>query len=207
MAIDNVVASLLRVPLFAALKPLQITEIARQAERCSFRRGDVITTAGTPGDGAYLILSGDTETRPGPSSGRPAEPIEPGALVGELAMLVDHVYRATVVADGRVQCLKLTRAMMHGQMLADPDLAKRLARVIGERLTLIAAELQSIQQLLDWCAGSGSLGETGCAGSATIDVAARGVPVAHAMKSAQPRGRSWAQEARHAHSARREAGT
>jgi hypothetical protein len=33
MAIDRVVAPLLRVPLFAGLKPLQITEIARQAEK------------------------------------------------------------------------------------------------------------------------------------------------------------------------------
>ena len=30
MAIDKLIAPLLRVPLFAGLKPLQITEIARQ---------------------------------------------------------------------------------------------------------------------------------------------------------------------------------
>ena len=43
MAIDRLVAPLLRVPLFAGLRPLQITEIARHAERMKFRRGDVIT--------------------------------------------------------------------------------------------------------------------------------------------------------------------
>src|SRR6185436_8542068 len=54
MAIDRLVAPLLRVPLFAGLKPLQLTELARQAERVKFQRGDVITKAGEPGDGAYL---------------------------------------------------------------------------------------------------------------------------------------------------------
>jgi CRP-like cAMP-binding protein len=53
MAIDRLVAPLLRVPLLAGLKPLQITELARQAERVVFRRGDTITRAGEPADGAF----------------------------------------------------------------------------------------------------------------------------------------------------------
>ena len=61
MAIDRLVAPLLRVPLLAGLKPLQITELARQAERAVFRRGDTITRAGEPADGAYLIVSGMAE--------------------------------------------------------------------------------------------------------------------------------------------------
>ena len=125
MAIDHVVASLSRVPLFAELKPLQISRIARQAERCCFRRGDIITKAGAPGDGAFLILSGEAGAGPAGDRGRHPEPIEPGSLVGELAMFVEHVYGATVVADGRVDCLKLERSMLHEQMRADPDIAER----------------------------------------------------------------------------------
>jgi CRP/FNR family transcriptional regulator, cyclic AMP receptor protein len=148
MAIDQVVAPLLRVPLFSDLKPLQITEIARHAERIKFRRGAVIIEAGTLGDGAFLIVSGDAERRPDPGSLAPPEPIEPGSLVGELAMLVDHVYGSTVVAVGRVHCLKITRAALHDQMREDPPLAQHVASRISSRLTQVAAELRRIDQML-----------------------------------------------------------
>jgi len=130
MAIDNVVASLLRIPMFAGLRPLQITEIARQAEHRRFRCGDVITKAGMTGEGAYLILSGNAERRPEPGSRALPELIEPGSLVGELAMFVEHAYGATVVAGSVVHCIELTRAALHAQMRGDPDLAKHLARTL-----------------------------------------------------------------------------
>ena len=148
MAFDHIVASLARLPIFAELRPLQIGRIAQQAEHCWFRRGDVITRAGASGEGAYLFLSGDARRGPRTGSPTPAEAIAPGSLVGELAMLVEHIYGATVVADGPVNCLKLARAMLHDQMCADPDIAERLARVIRKRLQLTAAELRGIDRLL-----------------------------------------------------------
>jgi CRP-like cAMP-binding protein len=149
MALDKVVAPLLRVPLFAGLKPLQLTEIARQAERVKFRSGDVITREGTLGDGAYLVVSGEAERRPRPGSFELAAPVEPGSLVGELAMLVEHVYGATVAACGRVHCLKLTRAALHEQMRDDGTLARHFERLIEGRLAHVAAELQRIFAGLD----------------------------------------------------------
>jgi CRP-like cAMP-binding protein len=148
MAFDHIVASLARIPIFAELRPLQIGRIAQQAEHCWFRRGDAITRAGAPGDGAYLIVSGDVQRTPRAGSPTPPEAIAPGSLVGELAMLVEHIYGATIVADGPVNCLKLARTMLHDQMCADPDIAERLARVIRTRLQLTTAELRGIDRLL-----------------------------------------------------------
>jgi CRP/FNR family cyclic AMP-dependent transcriptional regulator len=151
MAIDYVSAALLRLPIFAGLKPLQITEIARRAVHCEFRSGEVITRVGVAADAAYLVLSGEADGRPGPGSRSGTEPIAPGSLLAELAMFVDHLYGVTAVARSPVQCLKLTRAAMHAQMREDPDVARRLARVIRERLTRIAHELQEIDELLRDC--------------------------------------------------------
>jgi CRP-like cAMP-binding protein len=148
MATDQAAASLLRIPLFAGLKPPQVTEIARRAGRCVFRRGEAIIRAGKPGDAAYLILSGEAVCRPGSGPRASTDPVMPGSLLGELALFVDHVYGATVVAGDWVDCLRLERAALYAQMRADPDLAKRLAQVIRNRLTLVAAELQAIDQLL-----------------------------------------------------------
>ena len=164
MAIDRLVAPLLRVPLLAGLKPQQITELARQAERAVFRRGDTITRAGEPADGAYLIVSGVAEHVV--QSGREisAEPVAAGSLIGEMAMLVEHDYRATVVARDRVLCLKITRAVVRAQMLEDTALARYFERRIAERLSRVADELRYIDSVLAAC------------GSQSAQPAGEGVP-------------------------------
>jgi signal-transduction protein with cAMP-binding, CBS, and nucleotidyltransferase domain len=186
---QSVLGPLLRVPLFAKLRPLQITELARRAERIKFRAGAVITKAGEPVDGAFLIVSGTAEQRaPGVLSA--PERIDEGALVGELAMFVEYVPSTTVVASERVHCLKLTRASIHEQMNADPALARHFENILVERLKRTAADLRAIDHML---AG----GEPGTQpGAEGADNEKRPTP-----------GEGWAQEARHAHSARREAGT
>lgn len=151
MSMDRLVAPLLRVPLFVGLRPLQITELARLAERVKFRRGDVITEAGKPGDGALLIVSGPAERVVRPGFAGATEPIEPGSLVGEMAMLIEHEYRATVIARDRVLCLKFTRAAVHAQMLDDPALASHFERRIRERLAHVADELRQIDGILAKC--------------------------------------------------------
>ncbi len=154
MAIDKMVAPLLRVPLFAGLKPLQLTEIARQAERIGFRAGGIITKAGTPGDGAYLIVAGPAMRLAGAASPQPPEAVEPGSLIGELAMLTEHAYGATVVAEGRVHALKITRAALHEQMRADPALADHFTGLLAARLAQVAAEMQRIDQMLSGIAAN-----------------------------------------------------
>ena len=151
MAIDKVIAPLLRVPLFSGLKPLQLTELARHAERVAFRRGSTITEAGAPGDAAYLIVSGDALRLPGPSGDAQPMPVEPGSLVGELAMLIDHVYGATVVAEGRVHCLKILRSALYAQMQADPALADHFASALVARLSKVAIQMRKIDQMLATC--------------------------------------------------------
>ena len=148
MAIDKMIAPLLRVPLFAGLRPLQITEIARQAERVAFRSGSSIIEAGKTGDCAYLIVSGDAVCRPEPGSAAPPQPVEPGSLVGELAMLIDHTHRVTVVAAGRVHCLKITRSALYQQIEADPALADHFTGLLTARLTQVAIEMRCIDEML-----------------------------------------------------------
>ena len=151
MAIDRLVAPLLRVPLLAGLKPLQITELARQAERAVFRRDDTITRAGEPADGAFLIVSGMAEHVVQSGRDVSAEPVTPGSLIGEMAMLVEHDYRATVVARDRVLCLKITRTAVRAQMMEDVGLARYFEQRIAERLTRVADELREIDSVLAAC--------------------------------------------------------
>jgi len=141
MPAETLITSLSRVPIFGRLTPEQIAGIAQRAEKIKFRSRDSITRTGEPGDGAYLLISGHAEDQAGLQ-------LVLGSLIGELAMLVEHNYGATVMARDRVHCLKITRAAMHSQMLADPSLADLLSLHITEQMHKLADRLQHIDRAL-----------------------------------------------------------
>ena len=145
---NSILASLLRVPLFGGLKPLQITEIARQAERVRFRPGSVIAHAGQAADGAHLIVSGSTEKRTAAPPGA-SEQVETGSLICELAMFVEYAPGSTIVAVERVHALKLTRAALHEQMSADPGLARHFEDIFIDRLQQAITDAREIDRLLE----------------------------------------------------------
>lgn len=148
MAIDALVTPLLRIALFQGLRPLQITEIARRAERIMFRPGDTIVEAGADGDAAFVLVSGVAERIKGPDMGPQPEAIVVGSLIGEMAMLVDTEYSSTIVAQTAVRALKITRASMYDQMSEDAGLAEHLVAKIAARLQVLAVELRAIDRRL-----------------------------------------------------------
>jgi CRP-like cAMP-binding protein len=76
------------------------------------------------------------------------EIVVPGSLIGELAMLVEHDYASTIVARGRVFCLKLIRTEMHAQMREDAALTEHFRDRMTERLLQTAEELRRIDDAL-----------------------------------------------------------
>jgi len=144
---EKIIAPLLTVAEFSGLTPLQLGEIARHAQKLKFLRGDIITQAGSAGDGAFVIASGPAE-RLKEASEETDEVLAPGTLIGEMAMLIEHDYRSTVVARDWVFCLKITRAAMHAQMQEDPSLAEYFQRRVTERMLKLSDELRQIDSLL-----------------------------------------------------------
>lgn len=153
MPADVLAAPLLRVALFQGLKPLQLAEIARRAERIVFKDGDIITAEDAQGDAAFLLVSGsayvDADADQSAGERLRVTPVETGSLIGEMAMLIEHHYGATIRAKGQVRALKITRTQMHAHMLRDPSLAEHLTDLIAGRLHTATEELQRIDQLLD----------------------------------------------------------
>jgi CRP-like cAMP-binding protein len=147
MAIDALVEPLLSLPLFRDLKPLQLTEIVRRAERVVFRPGDIIAAENQVADAATIIISGSCIrlNDSGSVSHRSRGEILPhGALISELAMLVEVVHASTIIAQSSVRALRLRRDGMLELMQEDPSLAEHFSRHILERLQLLAEELNAI---------------------------------------------------------------
>ncbi len=148
MAFDSLIPPLLQVPLFRGLKPLQITEIARRAERTVYRPGDTLIEEGGDADAAILIVSGEAVRVSGPTGFGRAENVPTGSLLAEMGMLIETQHTSTVVARTPIRALRITRAEMIEQMAEDPDLADHLVQRIASRLTALAQELRAIDARL-----------------------------------------------------------
>ena len=154
MAIDALVKPLLQIAILRGLKPLQITEIARRAERIIYRPGDTIIEEDCIGDAAVLIVSGDAVRMSGPDHSGSPEPVAPGSLVGEMAMLVESIHSSTVVARGNVKALRLKRSEMLLQMQQDPTLADHFLERITGRLKVLAEDLRAVNRTFDQASAS-----------------------------------------------------
>lgn len=143
MSIEALVEPLTRVALFHTLHPMQVMEIARGADRIIFRPGETIIRENSPGDAAFLIFSGEAVRTHATAINKPAELLPAGALVGEMAMLIDTHHTSTVVAKTLIRALRITRDRIRFQMMADPSLADHFVQHIRGRLDLLAAELRA----------------------------------------------------------------
>jgi CRP-like cAMP-binding protein len=148
MAIDALVLPLLKVPLFQGLKPMQITEIARRAHRIVYRPGDVILTANAGGDVAVLIVAGEAVRTSGPGASHTSEPVPQGAMLSEMAMLIETESSSTIIARTTVRALRIMRSEMLAQMAEDPALADHFIERISGRLSEFVAGLKEIDRSL-----------------------------------------------------------
>lgn len=145
MAINVFVKPLLGVELFHGLRPLQITEIARRADRIVYKPGDVILQRDAPGDAAVLVLAGEAIRVSGPLDVQHHdEPLPVGSLLGEMAMLIETDYSSTIIAQTSVRALRINRSELHAQMAEDQALADHLVQCIATRLNKIARALRDI---------------------------------------------------------------
>lgn len=148
MAIDIVVQSLLRVELFAGMKPLQLAELARRSDRIVYKAGDAIITEGEIGDAAILVVKGKALRVAGPGPSAAGEPVAEGSLLGEMAMLIETPHTSTVIARDVTRAIRLTRTSVLEQIAADPSLADHLSHKLARRLSAIAEQLRALDRQL-----------------------------------------------------------
>jgi len=154
MAGDSIINALARLPLFDGLTLAQIHEIAARAQRAIYNPGSVIIEENAEGDAAILIVSGEAARVSGPELASRIEPVLPGSLLGEAAMLIETSYSSTVVARGHVRALHLLRDELRAQMEEDPSLAEGLVHNIALRLVRLADELRQVESTLAGDRGS-----------------------------------------------------
>jgi CRP-like cAMP-binding protein len=137
MSIDDDVALLERVSTLRLLGDTALRMLAIGSEQRNFERGDVLFHAGDEADAGYIVQRGSFRVEDGG-----AEIIAgPGALIGELALIVPMKRPSTAIALERSSCIRIARSLFQRVLESDPAAALRLRDEFAARTSQIASDI------------------------------------------------------------------
>jgi HEAT repeat protein len=124
-----------RVPLFVALSPEDLRQVAAIADEEIFPDGDVIAYQGEQGDVMYVIVSGEVRVCI-EKDGKEMEVArrKSGEFVGELAIVNREPRNATLIASGDVRALCIDQKSFEGLMRERPEVSLVIIHVLSKRL-------------------------------------------------------------------------
>lgn len=124
------VAVLRRVEFFNRAPGHVLASVAAEAEEMSFGPGEVIISAGDPGDSLFIVVRGTIQVTV--DEGFTNE-LGPGAVVGELAVLVPELRSATVHSVVDSLLLRLRKPVVDELLLDHPDVAMGIIATLVRR--------------------------------------------------------------------------
>jgi CRP-like cAMP-binding protein len=131
-----------RVPLFQALSPADLKQVAAIAQEESFSDGVPIAREGEVGDVMFLIISGEVRVtsvrdgREGELARRKA-----GEYVGEMALISKEPRMATLTTVGNVRTLSIDQKSFESLLRDRPDVSLAVIQILCERLKEASTEL------------------------------------------------------------------
>ena len=120
-----------RVPLFEELDPNELQTVADSMHEANVPAGATVTAEGGPGDGFFVIVSGEAEVV---AEGRPRGTMVEGDYFGEIALLVGSARTATVVAKTDLRCYALTPLDFRALVEGNPSIAWKVLQSMAARL-------------------------------------------------------------------------
>src|SRR2546429_3650241 len=137
MSIDDDVALLEQVPTMRLLGESSLRMLAIGSEQRDFNAGDVLFKAGDTADAGYVVQRGTFRVEEGG-----AEIIAgPGALIGELALIVAMKRPSTATALERGSVIRVARSLFQRVLESDPAAARRLRDQLALRTSQIASDI------------------------------------------------------------------
>lgn len=147
-AAETLLATLARVPLFAALPTAALAEVAAMLQERVLQADELLFREGDSGDALFVVVDGQllVVKALGTPDERQLGLRGPGEFVGDLSLLGDDIPRsATVRAQSEVRLLRMGRAELHALLERHPAFATAMLNLVGARLT--AAHTGAIRDL------------------------------------------------------------
>jgi len=138
MSIEDDVALLERVPTLRLLGTTALRMLAIGSEQRDFARGDRLFTAGDDADAGFIVQRGAFRIE----DDRGAEMVAgPGALIGELALVVAMPRPSTATALEHSSVIRVARSLFQRVLESDPAAARRLRDEFANRSSQIASDI------------------------------------------------------------------
>jgi serine/threonine protein kinase len=130
--------------VFHTMNAIAIEELRAVMEPCKFVTGEAIVHQGDAADAMYLLDHGQVRVVMEAKADTHFERLLTApALFGEMALITATPRNATVIAEGEVRCLRVSREAFDELVHKNPHIAAFLTRAVGDRLL----ESQSIQHV------------------------------------------------------------
>jgi CRP-like cAMP-binding protein len=138
MSIEDDVALLDCVPTFRLLGTPSLRMLAIGSEQRNVARGAALFHAGDEADAGFVVQRGAFRIEDG---GGAAIVAGPGALMGELALIMVMKRPSTAVALEQSSAIRITRSLFQRVLESDPAAACRLRDEFANRTSQIASDL------------------------------------------------------------------
>jgi CRP-like cAMP-binding protein len=137
MSIEDDVALLEQVPTLRLLGTTALRMLAIGSEQRDYASGDYLFNAGDAADAGYVVHRGAFRVEDGG-----AEVIAgPGALIGELALIVAMQRPSSAVATERSTVIRVSRSLFQRVLESDPAAALRLRDELATRTSQLTADI------------------------------------------------------------------
>lgn len=150
MSVHDQVSLLRRIPLFSNVDESHLKVLAFATERVVLEAGDILVREGENATAAFVIVDGEAEASAGDSGfAKRKIPVERSAFIGEISMLSEQGYAATVRATSRLEALKITRDLFFRVINEFPEMAVQVMHVVNRRLNGTLSDLDAVQRSLN----------------------------------------------------------
>jgi Cyclic nucleotide-binding domain len=128
----DVVQTLRRSPLFSDLEAVELDALAEPMHERTFAPGETATVEGEPGDGFYVVESGEAVVT---VRGQPQRTLRTGDVFGEIALLTGSGRAATIMATSELRCYWLAPLDFRAVVEANPGIAWKLVQSMVDTLS------------------------------------------------------------------------
>ena len=135
-----------RVPLFAALTPMQAASIADAIIKKRFKRAEMVVEQGKKSDALYIILTGRARVMSTDSRGREVilATLQPGDYIGEMSLIDDEPHSATVRTEVQTDVLMLGREAFARCLPENSSMSYNIMRGLVQRLRHADRKIESL---------------------------------------------------------------
>lgn len=145
MNASELAASLPQGSLFSACRADELADLLALSTRHDMKKGQTLLLQGDPGDQVLILLSGNAKVTMVAMNGREItlDYADPGALLGEIAVLDGGERSASVIALSSGSYLRLSRAAFEAFIERQPGVAWRLLKELARRLRQTNSTVES----------------------------------------------------------------